>query len=352
VALALLDPFSSRAEALWRELEETTQIYFLRWAWIENWLALLPRRALPRLAVVERDGAPVAAGFLTRRRVLRHGVVPSRALYLNTTGDPALDDIWIEHNHVLGDGALADLIAALPRGWDELYVPATDEALVPGALPPDLTLKIDREVTSHHVDLDQVRSRGYPALLGSSTRAQLRRAERRAGELTVEIPRDADEALAMFDELVVLHQRRWEARGMPGAFADPWFRRFHRRLITRRYATGEIQLLRVRNRAGTIGCLYNFVCGGRVLFYQCGFAMPEHPHDKPGYICHARAIEHSAAAGHAIYDMLGGDARYKANLATDATRLVWLRVQRKRPWFALEDLATRALRSWRARSSS
>jgi len=89
-----------------------------------------------------------------------------------------------------------------------------------------------------------------------------------------------------------------------------------------------------------------------VLFYQSGLAMPEHAHEKPGYLCHARAIEHSARAGHAIYDLLGGDARYKANLATDSTRLVWLRVQHRRPWFALEDLATRVLRSSRARSSS
>jgi len=352
VALAWLDPFSSRAETLWRQLEETTSVYFLRWGWVENWLASLPRAALPRLAVVERGGAPVAAAFVARRRLLRHGFVPSRALFLNATGDPALDDVWIEHNGVVGDAALSELVAALPGGWDELFVPAADEALVPTALPDGLQVKIDREVTSHHVDLAQVRARGYPALLGSSTRAQLRRAERRAGELTVEIARDADEALAMFGELVELHQIRWRARGMPGAFADPWFRSFHRRLIARRFATGEIQLLRVRSKQGTVGCLYNLVCAGRVLFYQSGLAMPEHAHDKPGYLCHARAIEHSALAGHAIYDLLGGDARYKANLATDSTRLVWLRVQHRRPWFALEDLATRVLRSSRARSSS
>lgn len=344
MALSFVDPFSSRAEALWRQLEETTSVYFLRWGWIENWLALLPRSARPRLAVIEHHGAPVAAAFLGRRRLLRRGVVPSRALYLNATGDPVLDDIWIEHNGLVGEAALSELIAAIPGGWDELFVPAADEALVPAALPGGLRLKIDREVTSHHVDLARVRAHGYAALLGSSTRAQLRRAERRAGELVVDVPGDADEALAVFAELVALHQRRWQARGMPGAFAHPWMRGFHRRLIARRYATGEIQLLRVRNKTRTIGCLYNLVCGGRVLFYQSGFAMAEHAHDKPGYLCHARAIEHSAAAGNAVYDLLGGEARYKANLATDATRLVWLRVQRPRPWFALEDLAIRVLR--------
>jgi ankyrin repeat protein len=46
--------------------------------------------------------------------------------------------------------------------------------------------------------------------------------------------------------------------------------------------------------------------------------------------------------GHAIYDLLGGDARYKQSLATDESRLVWGRVQKRRPQFALEDLA----RAW------
>ena len=43
-----------------------------------------------------------------------------------------------------------------------------------------------------------------------------------------------------------------------------------------------------------------------------------------------------------MYDLLGGDARYKQNIATDETRLLWVRVQRRRLQFALEDRA----RTW------
>ena len=345
MSLELYDALAPDAARIWRALEHSTSVYFLRWPWIENWLACLPRTALPKLAVVIRDGAPVAAAFVGRRALLHRA---SRAWFLNTTGITRFDELVIEHNNA-GGGALAELIAALPGSCDELFVPLADR--VP-PVPAELCVRIDREVASYYVDLALVRENGYAALLGRSTRAQLRRAERRAGTISIDIAGDVDGALACYDELVVHHRARWQTRGHEGAFADPWFDRVHRRLIARRFAHGEIQLARVHANGTTLGCIYNFVCAGRVLFYQSGIPAPAHAHDKPGYLCHAHLIERCASDGHTIYDLLGGDARYKGSLATAATRLVSFRVQRRRPWFALEAAASRALRSWRARSSS
>jgi CelD/BcsL family acetyltransferase involved in cellulose biosynthesis len=345
VGLELYDALAPEVERIWGALETSTSVYFLRWGWVESWLACLPRAALPKLAVVMRDGVPLVAAFVGRRTLLRRG---SRAWFLNTTGHHRFDDIMIEHNRVVG-GAPVELIAALPRSCDELVVPLADD--VP-PVPDGLSVRIDLRVASYYVDLARVRERGYAALLGRSTRAQLRRAERRAGAVALDIPGDVTGALACYDELVAHHQRRWQERGLPGAFHDPWFERFHRRLIARRFAHGEIQLARVHAGGATLGCLYSFVCAGRVLFYQSGIPAAAHAHDKPGYVCHARAIEHNAREGHAIYDLLAGDAQYKRSLATTAEQLVSYRVQRKRPWFALEAAASRVLRSWRARSSS
>src|SRR5436305_1145562 len=106
--------------------------------------------------------------------------------------------------------------------------------------------------------LDRELARLSAALGGAAARSgdARRCAERRAGELAVDVPQDVAGALACYDELVAHHQRRWQARGHAGAFADPWFDRFHRRLIERRFGTGEIMLMRVRAGAQTIGCLY------------------------------------------------------------------------------------------------
>jgi CelD/BcsL family acetyltransferase involved in cellulose biosynthesis len=357
--LELVDPFSPRVEQTWRTLEERARpSYFLTWGWIENWLACLPAQEAPQLAIVSGDAGPVAACFLGKRRVMRHGFIPSRALYVNYTGLVAYDELCVEHNALLavpdGGASLQTLVSLLPDTWDEMFIPAADATtaknLVAAPLPDGMTARIDRDVANYQIDLERVRASkdGYVPLLGSSTRAQMRKAQRAAGDATFEVANSAQQAQDIYDEMVVLHQRSWRMRGQPGAFADPWFDRFHRRLIARRFQHGEIQLVRVKNKDLTIGCLYNFVAFGRVLFYQCGFGSPADKNLRPGYLCHQLAIEHCAKQGLAVYDLLGGDARYKSSLATDETRIMWMRVQKKRLQFTLEERA----RAWMKRSRS
>jgi hypothetical protein len=355
--LTLVDARDPRVETTWRLLESQAQPpYFLSWGWVESWLAALPTDQLPPLALIRDDGAPVAAFFLGHRRLRRHLVMTSSALYLNTTGSPRHDELCIEHNGVLAlpgtCRSLAELVALLPGEWDELYLPAIDsrafEDLGARALAGsgDLRVHVERETPAPFVDLEAVRGVGgdYVALLGASTRSQLRRARRITGELQVEVASDHDHALDIYGELLRLHARRWNSAGQRGAFHDPWFERFHRRLIQERFRHGEIQLMRLRAGDTTLGCLYNLVSRGRVLFYQCGLAASDDPRVKPGFLCHAAAIEHNARAGHAIYDLLGGGGRYKQQLSTGAHRLVWLRLHRPRVRFAIEHQIKRCKR--------
>ena len=345
--LELVDPHSTEAETIWRDLEAASRpAYFLTWAWVSNWLACLPRGHAPSLAVIVAAGAPLAAFFLAKRTIVRSKVVPSRSLYFNTTGVDRIDLLWIEYNGLLGrDMPLTELLPLLPHGWDELYLPALRESAFGDVTTThDTRVVIDRRVPVHYVDLAQARAKGYLALLSGGTRSQIKRAQREAGEVTVEIAQDAKSAIDIYSELVALHTAQWRAKGKPGAFADPWFDRFHRRLIAERFAAGEIQLVRARNQAGPIGCLYNFVHDRRVLQYQSGFETFANEKLKPGFICHTAAIEHATATGCAIYDFLAGDQRYKKQLATDSTQMTWARVQRRRLRFVVEDYARR----WRA----
>ena len=352
--IELVDATAPRVGDLWRTLEANARpSYFLTWGWIENWLSCLPADAMPRLAVVRGAAGPFAAFFVGRRRLVRHGV-PTRTWHVNATGEPQLDELCIEHNAALcAPGArlsLATLVAHLPRDWDELILSAVDASAFDLAPPDGVRVRVDREVGAPYVDLARVRASGdYVSLLGPSTRAQLRRARRVCGPTTVEIADDLVSGFHIYDELVDRHQRHWRARGEPGAFANAWFDRFHRRLIAERLPRGEIQLLRVKAGGATVGCLYNLVAGGRVLFYQSGLAEPEHRHAKPGFVCHAAAVEANARAGHAIYDLLGGNARYKLQLATDVSNLLWVRVQRPLARFTLEDTARACLQATRAR---
>jgi CelD/BcsL family acetyltransferase involved in cellulose biosynthesis len=354
----------SRIRDAWCELEASSRpSYFLSWAWVENWLDTLAPSTNVRLHVARRAGAPIAAFFLGARRTWRHGVLPSRTLHLNETGDERYDEVCIEHNGFLSNGEplpVADIVSRLPGSWDEAFLRALDEdGPVAKALladggpttgdgePARWRVRVDGRVACPIVELDKVREAGdYLTLLGSNTRSQIRKTRKLYGErgpLAHDVASSPAEARAFFDELVALHRRSWAERGKPGAFI-PYVLHFHERLIERRFAAGEIRLHRVRVGGRTIGCLYNFVWRDTAFFYQSGLASEPDAKLKPGLMCHALAIDHDAKAGLRCYDFLGGDSRYKRALATDARTLVWLRIQKPRIRFAAED-AARSLRN-------
>ena len=357
--VAISSSARSRIREVWCGLEAICQpSYFLSWGWVETWLDALPASAPITLYVARRAGAPVAAFFLGARTQWRHRVLPSRGLHLNQVGDGAYDEICIEYNGVVHNGqppAFTEVLDHLPGDWDELYLPAldADDALARGLVADHahLRLRIDGKTPSPMVDLDKVRSAGdYLKVLGGNTRSQIRRSQKlygARGKLALDVAGSPAQALEIFDELVALHRRSWGERGQAGAFV-PFVHAFHKRLIAQRFASGEIQLLRIRAGDATIGCLYNLISRGTVAFYQSGLTSESDSKLKPGLVCHALAVAHDAAAGHRWYDFLGGGSRYKQSLSTDARNLIWLRLQKNRLRFTLEDAAQVVRRRVRA----
>lgn len=361
--LQLLNPQESvhEIEAAWRQIlaKIPGHSYFLSWGWMENWLATaLAEEVRPRLCLLEQDGCPVLAFFVSTGRSLRHGFVPSRALFLNSAGRPELDQICIEFNamaRVPGAAVeLAQLLPALPEPWDELVLPGLDAEAFPAAslatIPANYRLEVQRQPPAHYVDLARVRERGdYLCLLSSNTRSQIRRTRRlycQRGELRLNPARSVEDAEATYDELLRLHRRMWELRGQQSNFDTRYVQAFHHRLIRRRFAAGEIQLLRLTVNGETVGCLYNLLYKGRAYAYQSGFRLEADNRLKPGLLCHSEAIESNAEAELQSYELLAGDGQYKSSLGTDSRRLLWCRVQKRRPQFWLERQARRLKRRW------
>lgn len=171
-------------------------------------------------------------------------------------------------------------------------------------------IAVEREVVTPHVDLDTVRSvaGGYLATRPAATRAHLRHARRQSGELAVDTAHDVPQVHALFDELLEL----------AGAADHATLRR----LLDRRAPHGEIELVRIRAGAETLGCFYNVVWLGHVAYQLSAFATCADVD-----LCHAAAIEHAAACGHAFYDLHPEHAR----LATGETRQLVLRLERRAP---------------------
>ena len=315
--------------ARWRALEARADgSFFQSWTWVGCLAA--ERYTDPMLVEAVENGRTVALGLFNR---VRRRMGPDR-WYLHETGDPATDCPYIEQNGFLAEtGRAAELSAlclrALLRRHEVMLSGADPQtAAVAGGLA-GLAVTL-REQDSPVLDLCAVRRRGGDFLAGRSanTRRQIRQSDRYYGAWGTLSTRRAGtvaEAWAMLEQMAEMHQAVWAARGMPGSFARPFFRRFHRCLIETGLERGEIVLLTIRAGETVVGVLYNFVWRGRMLAYQSGFAyQPGENRARPGLTCHHAAIRMALAEGCVAYDFLAGADRYKRSLADGAHRQFWL----------------------------
>jgi CelD/BcsL family acetyltransferase involved in cellulose biosynthesis len=332
--------------ARWRDLEARAACSFFQ-SW--TWIGCLAKERFDRPVLLEarQDGRSTALGLFNHRPGLLRDT-----LLLHETGDPKRDALFIEYNGLLVESGAAPelntqcLTAALT--WNagdarrgllgrRLVLSGIDDAQLHACGSVGQILRhLSRTVPI--LDLTALRRDGrlHLDLLSANTRAQLRRSLRRyeqAGPLRVERANDAVRAHAWLDALAALHQRTWQSRGRPGAFANPAFARFHHALIDTALPRGEVDLLRVLAGSGVIGYLYNFRHRDRVLAYQSGFDYAAADrHQKPGLTCHHLAIERSRAESQSAYDFLAGGDRYKRSLANGETTLHWVTIgARRRP---------------------
>jgi CelD/BcsL family acetyltransferase involved in cellulose biosynthesis len=313
----------------WRDLEQRADCsFFQSWTWYGRLAA--ERFADPVLVEATEDGRTVALALFNRVR--RRFALPD--LYLGESGRPDLDCPYIEQNGVLAEaGRTEELTAACLRAV------AQDHRLILSGIDRQTLAAVRRSAdmvwergakASPALDLARIRQSGggYLATRSANTREQIRRSARfyeRAGAIDTERAESLPEALRMLDELERLHQAAWVARGLPGSFAAPFFRRFHEALIAEALPREEVTLLRVSSGKTIIGILYGLSFRRRMCAYQSGFDYPpEKGAAKPGLTCHHAAIQNAMDRDFEIYDFLAGDGRYKRSLGDHSYPQHWV----------------------------
>jgi CelD/BcsL family acetyltransferase involved in cellulose biosynthesis len=271
-------------------------------------------------------------------------VFRSHGLYLNRSGDPRFDCVFIEYNGLLAARACADGMLGLAVEWFRTEQRQSDEFYLSGiTTPARLTPDLMQELTampSFAVDLTGLANTGgdVAALLSGNARQQLRRAQRSFaafGPLTLSEASSADEALSYFAGLKQLHIPSWERRNKAHSFTNPYFERFHCHLIEQHFACGCVQMLRIAAGDELLGYLYNFRHDGKIYAYQSGFADADRQR-RPGAVGHYLAINHNHRLGARSYDFMAGRNQLKETFATDRTELFWQVVQRRALKFRLE----------------
>jgi CelD/BcsL family acetyltransferase involved in cellulose biosynthesis len=312
----------------WRELEQRAALSFFQ-SW--TWVGTLAEDRYPDPILVEATDAGRTVALALFNRV-RRWIGPA-VLYLGENGTAELDCPYVEQNGVLAEtGRAAELSESCLRAAVSRYdltLSGVGEPVLAAIMKVAGLVRVERSQGSPFVDLAGVRAIGGDYLAGRSanTRQQIRRSDRwyeRAGSIEIVQAASVESAHAMLDEMAALHQAAWRARGRPGSFARPFFRRFHRALIEAAIPRGEVALLRVSCNGSAVGILYNFVHRGRMSAYQSGFDYSHaESQPKPGLTCHARAIQLAAGQGLDVYDFLAGEDRYKLSLADASHRQIW-----------------------------
>ena len=346
-------PSLAELEREWRRLETAgNPSFFTSWHWIGTLLSASPPASWPKLLRGSANGETVSLALLganeTRRR---RGLVRSRGLYLNETGDPHFDSLTIEHNGILAAaewelGVWDELIgwfAGLCDEADELHVGGSQRRLSEAALGKWGLGCQETSLPSYSIDLCRLEASDgeiYP-VLSANARQQLRGALRyfeRFGALRLAEATTATEALAFFDGMKELHCASWGRRDRPHSFSGGFFEPFHRLLIGRSFAEGGTQLLKACAGDRVIGYLYNFRLGNRVYAYQSGFDDADR-RERPGIVTHFLAIRHAFRSGALVYDFMAGRNRLKESFATRCEPMLWQTVQQPRLAFRLEDFA-------------
>ena len=339
-----------KVELIWKSLlQRIPHSFFLSWGWILAWLKTLPENISLSLVVGYVDNNAVVAFFAGENPMVRHRFIYSKVLGINTTANPDFDGIYIEHNSLLGDGFGISEIYSILDGvalntWDELKLNGfvLDSAELSAIDQNQFNIIIDREEESHFVNLKKIRENNmdYYQFLSSSKRQQIRRSIReyeKKGTIKIRIADNVNLALEMLKNLKELNQKRRIEQGESGAFDIEYFEKFHEALVKECFNRGEIQLICVYVDEEIIGYIYNFIYNQNVLFYQCGFNYKPNNVYRPGMVSHYYAIMHNAQKGYLIYDFLVGAGQYKQSLSMGSQKMYWLRIQKKRRRFWIEN---------------
>lgn len=332
-------------------LEKSHHSYFQSWPWKELWIESLPPNCKLSFTAGFIDGSPIVAFYFGSKTVIRNNFFRFHQLSQNSIFNPDFDALYTEDDNFLIDPeitiSIESLLEHIPVKWDNFtlltYAPIYHPNLIlKKSMGKDYNLYItDRK--SYFVDLEKIRrcNNDYLSMINPKKRSQIRSSIRqyeKIGKIRVSTAENMEDAYKIFDELIILHQKKWTERGKPGIFSNKYIIDFHRNLISRRFASGEIQLIRVSAGDHTIACRYGFAYKGKVISYISGTNYELGGSFNPGYISHYFAILHYAEKGYDRYKLLEGEDEHKIILSTDYIQMHNIAVRKRNIAYKTERL--------------
>jgi hypothetical protein len=269
--------------------------------------------------------------------------------YLNQTGKPEYDQMWIEQNDIV---AKQEYLPALRTALiDHLCTCKNFHRLV-------ISLATTQNWKGEHsfewssskddvcfVDLSELKQKKQSFLqsLSKNTKSAIKRAakyiEAQHGVISMSVIQDN-----IFDtlnkEVAPLHIAQWGATEQGSGFSNPHFLAFHEQLLKHTLSITPLsssqnlvcELLSFKAGDHPLGYLYMMLFDDCAFFYLSAINYRDKDNKyKPGLVMHQLAIEHYAALNFTKYDFLAGKARYKESLSTSKYPMYTIELS-KRSW--------------------
>lgn len=334
----MMDSERSEAMKLWRAIESRLDSPPLcaSSAWTETWLNHYGRFVPYRFVVAMRGGKCCGIGLMASGVGQRNGPFAARTWHLGTSGEPIVDSVCVEYNHLLvPDEDRLEFQLAIwnwlqgQQEWDEFRLDGFPHTEVSNWISRDPNWSVIIK-PARYIALDRARETNSTvlSLFGPNTRNSVKRNVRRAGELQIEWSETVSEAQSIFEELIELHQKRWNLAGHPGCYASRVFREFHEELLSRLVPTQQMILFRVKNEQGTLGCNQVLIDQNRACIYQCGRLLPPDRRISTGVVVDYTLMDECLKRGYDAVDFLAGNSPHKCRMSTDELPLAWANYRR------------------------
>ncbi|MGZ4482353.1 MAG: GNAT family N-acetyltransferase, partial [Gaiellales bacterium] len=279
--------------------------------WLDQWWQHNRNGAELTCHVARREGRLVGALPLHVRPVL--GV--RAAQFLGGRHSALADALLAPGEDVAVAHRLVERASAGTFDYADLYGLPMNSLLATAV--PGSHLRLIERIEAPVLDISSGWEATYAAKTTSKKRNLHRRRRRQLAELgriDVEVATTAPELAPALEDAFRLHALRWEGRPDTSDFTTPAGMRFHRAVIGElaRLDVARIVTLKLDGRA--IAFHYYFALEGR-MYVHCLAFDPALSRYSPGLVNVLDAIEAASAEGLHTVEFLGGDERYKVELA-------------------------------------
>jgi len=325
------------ARTLWNDTLQRSldNNVFLTWEWLSNWWKFYGNDRRFLLITVSDGEKMVAAAPLMSSKYKLYGLGLRKIEFIGT---PASD----YHNFLLTDKEpeyvkmMVEYADSAEPEWDciELQdVPEDSE-----------TTRALKTISGKQFRLKERMQNLCPCILlpnsfeeylqsvGPNWRRNMRRWEKKLKKnyrIDFKVCNDAEAIADGMKILFDFHQKRWQLKKQPGAFADQNFRDFHLEVAKSFAERGWLTLNFLTLNDEPIAAGYAFNYGQKLFCYLSGFD-PQYSEYEVGNLRHIYLIKYCIEKGLKEYDFLRGEESYKSLWNTVKRKNVEVRAIKRR----------------------